>query len=483
MKFIEATVEKPEGGKLTEVVDVAGPAVTVLLNLTCGVTIALGVGTLGIPSFCAAVVTGGTLAAKVYDKRRKQAGAKKCMQKLNEAEEKNVSSYLNCLVKDVAKELSRIFEYQLYHLMNEEKVKILAECAVDLLFDLKKDDTFDRNTLLRKVLIDGEAKKRKLLTFNDEKWSAPNVFRKPGLRQITRNNTKGTYIAYCVKHDGSCDVNKYGCRGQFLEMKEYDVEKEEATSERAGEFDEREKFEGFCEKCLDCSSSGTYFAESDIDGNYLKECRHACTYRPLYLLVQCPKVLHSYIDNIHKNTSFADFLKAKFGFQDNEILLSVYRQHVPGNVVLDCSQASEVLELTGANFTGSDFSYSDFANSSFLRCDFTNCVMIFAKLTEARMSGSKFLDTVISHSDLREVKADGCSWTKMSVLHSRVDKANLGRVIPTVAGNDWDGTNLGDAIVAEQAAPLNLNGSKFIFTAIDFFHHYLMTCLCHSLVA
>ena len=45
---------------------------------------------------------------------------------------------MNCIVKEVAKELSRMFEYQLFQLKKNEQVKILAKCAVELMLDLVK---------------------------------------------------------------------------------------------------------------------------------------------------------------------------------------------------------------------------------------------------------------------------------------------------------------------------------------------------------
>ena len=467
-RSVEATAQKEleiikasKKGKATEFVDVAGPTTTVLFSLACGITIAMGFATFGIASFCGAAVAGGTLVVKSVDKRKKQAGAKKIVQTLDEAanrESVDVSSYLNCLVKDVAKELSRIFEYQLFRLKNEQQVKILAECAVDLMLNLKKDDTLDRNTLLKKVLLGGKAKKKwKLLTSNDDEWFAPDVFGKPGLRRmiVGTDNTECLYTAYYVKPDGSCDTKTYGYRGQFLQMKVYDGKKEEATSERLAEFGEREKFG--CEECSDClrPSSGKYFVESDIDSEYHDKREEAFIYRPLHLLVQCPKVLHFVIENLSQNPSFADSVKTKIGFQDNNTLLLVYRQHVPGNVELNCSQAGQVPR---ASFTGLDFSHSDFTNSSFLGCDFTNCVMLFTKLTGANVSDSKFVETYISHSDLNGIKANGSTFIKTDILHSSVDGANLNS---NLGGNCLDGTKISNANIIEKTASSNMNGSKY----------------------
>ena len=158
-----------KGGKATKIVDVARPTTTVIASLACGITAAMSFPTFGAAPFAAAFVAGGTLLVKIVDKRNQQANAKVVEEVVETATEQisspplQISSYLNCIVKDVAKELSRIFESQLFELQSDQQVKILAKCAVDLMLDLQNGDTFDRNTLLKKVLQDGNIKKKKYL--------------------------------------------------------------------------------------------------------------------------------------------------------------------------------------------------------------------------------------------------------------------------------------------------------------------------------
>ena len=102
-----------------------------------------------------------TLGVKLVDKKVKQNKAKKALKLIQDL---NVQGYLDCILKDVAKELSRIFEFQLFELENDEQVEILEECAVDLMLDLNKNDSFDRNTLIKKVLQDGKISEKKLRT-------------------------------------------------------------------------------------------------------------------------------------------------------------------------------------------------------------------------------------------------------------------------------------------------------------------------------
>ena len=121
-----------------------------------------------------------------------------------------IHSHLNCIIMDVAKELSRMFEYQVVELKDTTQINILAECAVDLMMsEWTRDDIFDRNTLIKKVLQDGKIEKKKLQTKNGDKWSAPDVFRKSGLQQ-TFVRTDCTEFIRKVKPNGACDIKKYG---------------------------------------------------------------------------------------------------------------------------------------------------------------------------------------------------------------------------------------------------------------------------------
>ncbi len=158
-----AFAKDPKGGKATEIAeDVAGPATTVFVGLACGVTAAVGLPTFGAATLAGAFVVGATVAAKYVDKRRKQANAKEVENVVRKKiDQEKISSVLDYIVKDVAKELSCIYESQLFQLQDDREVELLAECAVDLMLDLQKNDTFDRDTLLRKVLKDGNKNKIK----------------------------------------------------------------------------------------------------------------------------------------------------------------------------------------------------------------------------------------------------------------------------------------------------------------------------------
>ena len=453
-KIVTAAREKMEikdigGGKASKYIDRGGAATTVVCGLACGVTIALGFATFGAASFAGACVAGACVVAKKVGERLKQ---EKVESVLTKAESADVSSYLNLIILDVAKELSRIFEFQLFELRDDKEIEALAECAVKLMLDLKKEDTFDRNTLIRKVLQDGKIKKQKIHTRKGIEWSAPDVFRKPGLRKETwRKN--GAQFKYFVKESknkkDACDTITYGYRGQFLEMKNYDQQKEdENVREEARERDGIFK-ECFC-NCNDkAGTSPVFFIESNIDSEYAVTQDEAYRYDALHILIQCPEILVSFTSQQTAKLSLAEFLKEKLRLPQNLRVHPVYRPHSP----------AKVSNLEKSDLTGSDFSHSDFSGACLKSCNFTKCVMLFAELDGANMCGSKFCETFIGHSKLRGVKADCCEWTNMSLLHSRVNGACLDSVVPSVCGNDFTGTNISDATTG-QKPDINCNEGK-----------------------
>ena len=445
------------GGKISKYIDRGASGTTVLFSLACGITVAMGFVTFGAASFAGACVAGVTLVAKVAVEEIKKNKIEKV---LTAAEEAKVSSCLNFIMKDVAKELSRIFESQLYELGNGE-IEILAKCAVDLMLDLNKNDkTFDRNTLIRKVLQDGKISEKKFRTRKGKKWSAPNVFRKPGLRRVIWEEDVAK-IKYFIKSSedskskkDACDTSTYGYRGQFLEMKKYPNQQEEDVNIKE-EADKRDDLrEDFCKECFSNDENCTsrrYFVESDIDSKYIEPQDEPYRYNAMHILIQCPQILVSFSQlNTSVKSSLANFLKKKLGLPENLLVHPVYRPHSP----------AKVPNLKNSDLTGSDFSYSDFRDSCLEKCNFTKCVMLFVELDRANMSGSKFCETFMGHSRLRGVKAIHCEWTDMRLLYSRVEGARLDSAVSSVAGNKFKGTNMCDATTGLKPDK-NCNESKY----------------------
>ena len=444
--------ENPGGGNASRFIDVAGPTSTVFISLAGGITLAMDVATFGAASFAGACVVGITLGVKFVDKKVKQNKAKEA---LTATEKESVSDYLDCIVKDVAKELSRIFELQLFELENDKQVEILAECAAGLMLDLNKDDAFDRNTLIRKVLQDGKISEEKLRTRKGVKWSAPDVFRKPGLRRVVWEKD-GAEFKYFVKSSedsknkkDACDTGRYGYRGQFLEVKKYPNEHDESVKKGTQERDDLCK--NFCEEYFsndEACTSHRYFVESDIDSQYKKLVDELYRYDAMHILIQCPQILVSFSQpKTGPKPSLANFLKEKLGLPENHLVHPVYRPHSP----------AIVKDLRNLDFRGTDFSHSDFSGACLEKCDFTECVMLFAELPGAKMFHAKFCDTFISHSNLKAIEADHCIFVDLSLLFSRVDGARLD---PSIDGNCLDGTNVGDAIIEERNY-INHNESKY----------------------
>ena len=452
LKIRRAFAENPGRGNASRFIDVAGPTATVFISLAGGITLAMDVVTFGAASFAGACVVGITLGVKFVDKKVKQNKGKEA---LTATEKESVSDYLDCIVKDVAKELSRIFECQLFELENDKQVEILAECAAGLMLDLNKNDAFDRNTLIRKVLQDGKISEEKLRTRKGIKWSAPDVFRKPGLRRMIWENNVAK-IKYFVKSSednknkkDACDTGRYGYRGQFLEMKKYPNEDDENVKEETQERDDLCK--NFCEECFsddETCTSHRYFVESDVDSQYKKLVDELYRYDAMHILIQCPQILVSFGQpKTGPKPSLANFLKEKLGLPENHLVHPVYRPHSP----------AIVKDLRNLDFRGTDFSHSNFSGACLEKCDFTECVMLFAELPGAKMSHAKFCGTFISHSNLKAIEADPCIFVNLSLLFSRVDSARLD---PSIGGNCLDGTNVSDAIIEERNC-INHNESKY----------------------
>ena len=450
-------IQNPDIGANTKALNDAGTVTSIILGLGVGATIALSIGSFGVGSIVGATVAGITFTVSKVDKKMEKSKAIKLDKKV----EIYIHSHLKCIIMDVAKELSRIFEYQILELKDRAQVDTLAEYAVDLMLDLKEHDTFDRNTLIKKILQDGRMKKKALLTRDGDEWSAPDVFRKPGL-QRTILGTVGAEFIYQVKPNGACDTRKYGYRGQFLELRKYGRKNEE--DEKIPEMryrknpatDETSTREDPCEElCNECSfnyencTSGKYFSESDIDVQYKKTREERFTYHPIHILLQCSKVLETFMGNPleEEKPSLANFLKKKLSLPENHVVHPVYRQHSPGKVP----------DLQNSDLTGSDFNHSDFTNSSLKECNFSKCVMLFVNLEGAKISGSIFCDTLISHSNLQNVEADDCEWTKTSLCCSNADGAYL----PSIGGNFLGGTNIADATIGKERKS-NCNESKYI---------------------
>ena len=364
-----------------------GTGTSIILGVASGTAIALSIPTFGATAFVGAAVTTLTFAVGKISEAANHSKSRKLKNMIDDF----LHSYVQCVILDVAKELSRIFEYQVLQL-KETEIEKLADCAVDLMLDLKKGDQFDRNTLIKKVLRDGSVKKTNLWTKNDDKWKAPDVFRKPGLRKMVVTNDRSEFTHH-VKKENTCDTQKYGYRSQFLEIK--------YGSDDGGDDDKRH-----------------YFVDSEIDSQYTLDRSEDAAYRPVHILVRRPKVLSDFIASQAqtRTRSLANFLRKKFKcFSEEHVVCPVYRPHIP----------TDIPNLEKSDLTDSDFSYSDFKNSSLKSCNFTNCVMLFANLRKVNMSGSALKDSLICYSDLAEVDATCCDWLETSILCSCVDDMDV----------------------------------------------------------
>ena len=437
LKIIDDLIEQPKSGKAAEIVGVAGSVTTVLACLGCGIAVAIGFSTLGVGSFVGAAVTATVLAVTKGSKHLKKTKAK-VVQKISKGE---VSFVMKCIIKEVSKELSRIFEYQLFRLKDEREIEVVARYAVDLMFELQEGDKFDRNTLLRKVLAGKKGKAKQLVTRDGKKnWRVPDVFRKPGLRKATvittPENSKRIKFEYLKKPDNTCDVELYGCRGQVLEMKS--TKSDGNFSVTVENSEDCTKSNGHCNTRAHCScdstdntgNDGTYFVESDIDQDFTEKCLEPSNYQPFHCLVQCPNVLEHFASNLDKERTLANYICQLYNRHVNQTIRPVYRPH----------SLRKVPVLSNANLRACDFSRVDFSNSELKECDLSQCTVLFGNFEGATLSKSKFIETELSHCNLKRVKAKHCEWTKVKVLYSCLYCGDISDPVNTVGGSDWEGT-------------------------------------------
>ena len=446
-KLLQSGRSKKES-KATKVVRRAGLSTTILFSIGCGLAIAMGVSTFGIGSFVGAAVAAATLVVVEMDEYK----GKKAVDNLQELKEDHVASLILSIVKETAKELSRIYENQLFRLKSDADVKKMASCAANLMFKLKAKEEFNRNNLLKKV-VEGTINQKNVFvtTRHNKKWELPDVFQKTGLRKEILFPPAQTTIEfkYFKKADNTCDPETYGYRGQILKMIECIKTKNESAelTEKNGDSKERDCFgDGYTCSCS--SGDGTdgptgyfYYVVSDIDKKYTVHCEEMSRYQPFHCLVRCPCILESFasLREHSSQPSLKQHVSKMFKQSENRPVKPVYRSHSP----------RAIPALNNCNLSGSDFTRGHFANSSLNECDLTGCTILFGELSKVNCCGSCFKETYFSHCNLAGMVARDCEWTKATVLYSCASEADLRDGKNLIGAADWTGTPLGNALTKD----------------------------------
>ena len=446
-KLLQSRHSKEES-RATKFVRRAGLSATILFSIGCGLAIAMGVPTFGIGSFVGAAVAAATLVVVEMDEYK----GKKAVDNFQELKEDLVAPLILSMVKETTKELSRIYENQLFRLKSDADVKEMASCAANLMFKLKANEEFNRNNLLKSVLQGTLKRKCKVTTRHNKTWKLPDVFQKPGLRKEILFPQAQTTIEfeYFRKTDHTCDPETYGYRGQILKMIACSKTKGESAelTEKDGDSKEFDSSADDC-TCLCSSGDGTdsptgdfYFVESDIDKEYTEHCEEMSQYQPFHCLVRCPGVLESFASFREHSSqpSLKQHVSKMFKQSENRPVKPVYRSHSP----------RAIPALNNCNLCGSDFTRGHFANSSLKGCDLTGCTILFGELSKVDCSGSCFKETYFSHCTLDGMVARDCEWTKATVLYSCANEVDLGGKNPTEEG-DWTGTSLKKASTADSS--------------------------------
>ena len=430
-------IKNPKQGKTIQEL---GTGASVIIGLAAGTTALLNIPSAGISSIAGAAVLLATFTVSKAVKHYKKKKAKR----LNKKHEEILDFRLKGIIICVSKELSRMFEYQIKEMKDRTQIGTLAHCAVKLMLDLNDGDEFNVNTLIRKVLKDGKAKEKDLLTRNGVKWTSLSAFRKCGLL-VTNVGTEGAQFTFKVKPGCEGDTTKYGYRGEFLEWEELNhlnKQGKRTSEEKAAKKEDEGHTRGRCCSKKDCTSY-RYFSESDIDSEYKNIQTENRPFYPTRILIKCPKMLNSF--NQSEESSLANFLKNKLSLTGE--VHPVYRPH----------STEKVSCLRNYEFTGLDFSFSDFTDSCLENCTFTNCVMLFTTLTGAKMRSSEFCGTLIFGSNLEDVDASLSKFAETRILYSRVDKMNI-YDIQLFGELSWHGSNVKDTIKIRNE---EINESKY----------------------
>ena len=434
--------------------NVFSPVVTTLVSIGGGIGIAMGFATFGITSFVTAAVAASSLVVMKIDQNKHE----KLDHNSKELKNNCPYSFLLSIIKEATKELSRIFEDQLFRLERVDVTKV-ALCAVNLMFkQLKVGDKFNRNTLLRNVLFGRIGRPQALKTKrNNKKWKVPDVFQKPGLRKeipiklpvetltgTVKTLTDTGRFQYLKRphntYDPDCDPDTYGYRGQIFELVPGKSEKP------SGQFAE----ENGCgqqsvlrnrHECTTCRSGEdtindvTYFMESSIDERYTENCLESSRYQPYHCVLRCPCILETFSQDNSSHLSLQNYVREIYGIHEKSLVKPVFRSHSPRKI---CSLRNTIL-------TGSDFSRVHLNECILEGCDFTGCTIMFGQFKAANLNGTRFIKSHLSYCNLAKANARSCEWTATRVYYCCVNDTYLRGCSNYLGGNDWEGTALENA--------------------------------------
>ena len=396
---------------------VAAAAVTAVVALPVAAAVTMGAAG---PVAVLGTVVVGKHVIKIIRERKCKATI--------DATEEFAKSTLGYYVEQAGKELSRIFEYQLSILKDAEPAEIMARSAVDLMLNLKDGDSFDSNTLLRKVLDQDSSKavvqKQELETkcdiLSNKKWRTPSVFWKPGLRKVVSSFDDGRrekiYKFDYLEKDGS-KPQKYGFRGEFLLLHD---------SGGNGENGDPEPL---------------HFISSNIEKTYNIITRQGNTrtdYQPYHCLMRRTEDLKWFSKAIKTQLSFARFAAEMYNYPATRCVKPVYRP-------VNQSPVDEFLDLSNANLSDSDFTAANFMGYNLQACNLDKSFSLFGNFQGAVLNKATFTQARLLHCNLDGVNARQCTWNEAEIHDCVVNDADFGDPEDTMAMGSWMGTDLSTA--------------------------------------
>lgn len=369
-------------------------------------------------------------------------------------------------VEETARELIRIYEYQISRLQDED-IKTAAKHAKKLMFRYtgKHEAEFTRDNLLQALYIQARAVgklgktgkkgpntnvgigKEKVKTIDDKEWLLPSMFFRPGIRRDVADKSKPYEFYTTCDKDGKRKSNqgKYGYRGEYFTLQKEDQNGNELV------FEDRHEYIPMLE--IDppvTGASALFTALTSPKDDHSK-------YEPLHRVIH--KSDMEDFENNRDDKSLYQYIKDHYSLMNLETV--VYRSSSLADSKL-CGKNIDNTDFTRADFKDSEFckinakgpkdedlldQIGSAQNSIFLGCDFANAKMhkinilnsdftfsdmTGAFLTDAQANLVKFIFSNMKDTELTGIIADkGTIWKPINLQAAKIEDQKRQKIITT----------------------------------------------------
>lgn len=421
-----------------------------------GSVIALVGGILAIPSLGSSlivtipgVVAAGAAAAALIPqgiaasrKREIKRDAEQVQHEMDENIAKN-STYISFVIRETARQIARIYEYQINQLSPVEEIRKMARHAVArIIYSLHEQgetiQVTDEMTLIA-ALMQGKSKAEPLATNNGE-WNTSDVFTAPGIRTQQLNLKHGNAVTFTIEYFSNEKTNaeKYGYRNSLRTFTlDHDLLQLESDYHIAETVPSDRVKEHYIATYVNVSKEivKAYASERRIA---LSE-KHYRTRTPKLSPTPGTKSLNEYVSFLCSQ----DGLKALF----------------IGNF------AGAQTDLCYADFTDADFSRSDLSRAKLRHTNFTNTYLVRVNLSETGLHYTIFNYAFLQIAKLCEATLKFTNFAGANLTLATMNDAELlGDIYITgsvLTGLEHQGIDLGKFKAGEQTLRL-LRGQEKI---------------------